>query len=376
MKGLLVSWLRDHAVFAPLAMDRHRPLPDHDIFVLEMRGLGAVQPATEHGGKEAAAIGGEFGDDGLGFVEGRHLGQRGASHLGGIILYFGRDVNHFLVRHPFEEPAEGCEFLLDRGGLDPLPCPMAFVGVDEFGLDAGKIVAPEVPAHMSEGALLPFVAGGEMVDLVVVEVVVYDLIDPGVGRGSTGAQAFADLCFEFLGVGLASFEGVTLALSAVADIEIPPTGAFCGMWANGHCYLFSSRGLRRLAVQVMGSKMGSDEVVNQDPRGENSAEDQPADESLLSGVDGLLNERDGCRRWANGALAVLALDGLGVDHFGTVWALAQSGSAARAGFGPLSAGRATPDASFDGQQDPDDQPQSTGNEGKEKVEDMVGAGTG
>jgi hypothetical protein len=122
--------------------------------------------------------------------------------------------------------------------------------------------------------------------------------------------------------------------------------------------------------------MGSDEVVNQDPRGENSAEDQPADESLLSGVDGLLNERDGCRRWANGALAVLALDGLGVDHFGTVWALAQSGSAARAGFGPLSAGRATPDASFDGQQDPDDQPQSTGNEGKEKVEDMVGAGTG
>jgi hypothetical protein len=48
---------------------------------------------------------------------------------------------------------------------------------------------------MSEGALLPFVTGGEMVDLVVVEIVVYDLIDPGVGRGSTGAEAFADLRF-------------------------------------------------------------------------------------------------------------------------------------------------------------------------------------
>jgi hypothetical protein len=72
---------------------------------------------------------------------------------------------------------------------------MALVGVDELGLDAGEIVATEVVSHMSEGALLPFVTGGEMVDLVVVEIVVYDLIDPGVGRGSTGAEAFADLRF-------------------------------------------------------------------------------------------------------------------------------------------------------------------------------------
>jgi hypothetical protein len=88
---------------------------------------------------------------------------------------------------------------------------------------------------MSEGALLPFVAGGEMVDLVVVEVVVYDLIDPGVGRGSTGAEPFANLCFEFLGVGLAPFEGVALPGRAVTDVDVPPAGAFC--WVGADCHI-------------------------------------------------------------------------------------------------------------------------------------------
>jgi hypothetical protein len=111
---------------------------------------------------------------------------------------------------------------------------------------------------MSEGALLPFVAGGEMVDLVVVEVVVYDLIDPGIGRGSTRAEAFADLRLELLGVGFTPFEWIALPGLAVADVDVPPAGAFC--WVGTDCHVELSRVARR--AETIQERQSSESHLN------------------------------------------------------------------------------------------------------------------
>jgi hypothetical protein len=75
-------------------------------------------------------------------------------------------------------------------------------------------------------------------------------------------------------------------------------------------------------------------------------------------------------------MAVFALDGLCVDYLGTVWAFTQYGSAASARFSSLATNRATPAASLDGQQYPDDEPQAASDESKKKVKNMVGVGPG